>query len=172
VGSVREGVHRLRWERGVAAEVDGHLSSNALGNALLSARGVAFVGWTSTLCLVNLGALLKAATHAVDGALARLGLRRERAVATAVSLLAETGPVVAVPVLGAIVQADASIACVSRPAGVAVARALNALAVSAATLTMSGAASGAVITTPAVLARAHSVEALSVAGAIVGASLL
>lgn len=74
--------------------------------------------------------------------------------------------------LGAVVQAGADIASVSRPAWVAVAFSLNALAVAAAALAMSRATSSAVSTTPAVVARALSLEALAVAGAVVGACLL
>jgi hypothetical protein len=138
-----------------------------LRNTLLCALGVALVGRTSTLELVHLGALLQAAAHAVNGALAGLGLRGERAVATAVTLLAQAGSVVAISVLRAVVQAGADVASVARPAGVAVALTLDALAVAAAALAMSRAAGVAVLTAPAVLARADTVEARTVAGAAI-----
>jgi len=107
--------------------------------------------WSSTLCLIDLGALLQAPTHTVNGALARLGLSRQRAVTATVALLAQAGSVGTVSVLRAIVQARADIASIARPSGVAVALALNALSVAAAPLTLTGAPARAVIATPAIL---------------------
>lgn len=138
----------------------------------MCALGVALVGWTGTLSLIDLGALLEASTNAVDGALAWLGLSRKRAVTAAVSLLAQARSVVAIAVLGAIVQASADVASITRPSRVAVAFTLNALSVSAATVSVSWATACAVLATPAVLARAHTIEAVAVVGAVVGACLL
>jgi len=70
-------------------------------------------------------------------------------------------------VLGAIIQASSDIARVARPSWVAIALALNALAVSAAALSVSGAAGIAVGSSPSVLARALAVEALTMARASV-----
>jgi hypothetical protein len=86
--------------------------------------------------------------------------------------LAEAGSVVAVTVLGAVIEACAHVTGISRPARVAVALALHTLSIAAAALTMARAASSTVCTTPSILARANTAEALSVARAIVGASLL
>jgi len=114
------------------------------------------------LGLVHLGALLQATSHAMDGALAWLWLGRKGAVTAAVSLLAKTGPVAAIPVLGAVVQASADVTSVTRPTGVAVAFALNTLSVSTAALSMTRASASAISSTPSVFTRADSVEALSV----------
>jgi len=64
--------------------------------------------------------------------------------------------------LGAIVQASADVATVSRPARVAVAFTLNTLAVATAALSVTGATSIAMSTTPSIDARAQAVEALAV----------
>lgn len=125
-----------------------------------------------SLCLVDLGALLEAATDAVNRTLARLGLSGKGAVTATVALLAEAGTVAAVAVLRAVVQAGTDIACVSRPAGVAVALALDALAVAGAPLTVAGATRSTVDTTPAILTRANTIKALSMLGAVVLAGLL
>lgn len=128
--------------------------------------------WPSTLCLIDLGALLQAPTHTVDGTLARLGLSGQGAVTATVALLAKTGTVGAVSVLRAVVQACADVTSIARPPGVAVALALDALAVSTAPLTLTWAAARAVIATPPVLASTDTIEAVTVVGAVVGARLL
>lgn len=97
------------------------------------------MGWSSALSLIDLGALLEASTDTVDGALAWLWLRRERAVSATVSLLAQAGSIVAIAVLRAVVQACSDVAGISRPSWVAIAEPLNALAVAAASLAITGA---------------------------------
>lgn len=162
----RDNIGALSRQRSCPGEVDGHLASNTLRHTLLGALGVALMRRSSSLGVIHLGALLEAATHAVDSALARLGLGGKRAITATVSLLAQTGSVGAVSVLRAVVQTGANIASISRPARVAVALTLNTLAVARATLALSGATSGAVSTTPSVLTRADTIEALSVSRAV------
>jgi len=154
-------IDRVDRQAGAAAEVDRHLAGNALRNALLRALGVAFMRRAGTLRLVHLGALLETPTDAVNRALARLRLRGKRAVTASISFLAQASPVVAVPVLGAIVQTSADIASISRPAGVAIALALNALPVATAALSVTRATSITMSTTPSIDTRALAVEALS-----------
>jgi hypothetical protein len=131
----------------------------------LGALGVALMRGSSTLCLINLGALLKTATNAMNGTLTRLGLRRQRAVTTTVSLLAEASAVVAVSVLRAIIQAGSDITSIARPSGVAVTLPLDTLSVSTAALSISRAASIAVSASPSIHARALAIEALSMSRA-------
>jgi hypothetical protein len=109
----------------------------------------------------------------MNGTLARLGFRRQGAIATAVSLLAQAGTIVAVSVLRAIIQAGTNIAAIARPSRVAIAVTLDALSVSTAALAVSRAAGVAVSTAPSVLAGAHTVKALAVSrAAITGLILL
>jgi len=147
-------IDTLGGKLGGAQEVNRHLSSDALRNTLLCALGIALMRRTSSLSLIDLGALLQAATDAVNCALARLGLRRQRAIPTTVSLLAQAGAIVAVSVLRAIIQTSTNIAAIARPARVAVAVTLHALSVTAAALAISRAAGIAVSATPSVLAGA------------------
>lgn len=167
-----EVVSRLLGQTLASAQIDGHLTGNALRNTLLGALSVALMRRSGSLSLINLSALLKAAAHAMNGTLARLGLRRERAITAAVSLLAEAGTVVAVSVLRAVVETGLDVAGIAGPSGVAVANSVNALSVAAALSSVSGADRVAVLTTPSVLARALSVEALSVSGAAISLLVL
>jgi len=104
--------------------------------------------------------------------LARLGLRAQRTVTAAITLLTETGTVVTEAVLGTIVQARTNVATISRPARVARARAINAFSVSRAFLPISWASPCTVVTTPAVFTGAHAIEAFAVVGAVIGTRLL
>lgn len=162
-----EVVCRLHGQTLASAQIDGHLTGNALRNTLLGALSVALMRRSGSLSLINLSALLEAATNAMNGTLAGLRLRRERAITAAVSLLAEASTVVAVSVLRAIIEAGLDVAGIAGPGRVAVANSVDALAVAAALSAMSGANRVAVLTTPTVLARALSVEALSVSGAAI-----
>jgi len=74
--------------------------------------------------------------------------------------------------LGAVVQARPGAASIARPSRVAIALALDTLAVSAASLSVSGTTASAISASPSVLARTHTIEAVSVSRAIVRASLL
>jgi hypothetical protein len=134
-----------------------------------------------SLVLIDLGALVQAAAHTTDGALARHGCGRQRAVAAAVARHAEAGAVVAVPMVGAVVQAGARVTVIARPARRAEAGAIVALAVSRALLTTNARATGCAVVagiatiavTLALTIRGHCIAvAHPVAGAVIGARAL
>lgn len=81
----------------------------------MGALSVALMGLLGTLVFVDLGALVQAATHATNGALARNRGSGQGAVTATVAGHAQAGTVVAVAMVRAIVQAGAGVAVIAGP---------------------------------------------------------
>jgi len=106
---------RIGCERGLATCCGAllcHATRKALWDTLMCALRVALVGLLWALRLVHPRALVEAATHTADGALAGDRCDRERAVLPPVAWVAQAGAVVAVAVVRAVVQASLRVAIV------------------------------------------------------------